>query len=73
MALPVADGPATGSLRPVDGHHEHSVDPDTVRWAITRADRICLLEPACRTWIGDRLRARSVRIKVAYGLDLATT
>jgi hypothetical protein len=50
-----------------------SADPAAVRRAITRADRICLVEPACPTWTGDRLRACHVRIKVAYGLDLAAT
>lgn len=48
-----------------------SHDPVAVRKAITRADRICLVEPGCPTWIGDRLRACHVRIEAAYGLDLA--
>jgi hypothetical protein len=39
--------------------------------AITRADRICLVDPTCPTWIGDRLRACHVRIEAVYGLDLA--
>jgi len=38
--------------------------------AIRRADRICLIEPDCPTWIGDRLRACHVRIARTYGLDL---
>ena len=38
--------------------------------AIRRADRICLIEPGCPTWIGDRLRACHVRIARTYGLDL---
>jgi hypothetical protein len=50
-------------------------DPDAaaaqVRKAIARADRICVIEAACPTWIGDRLRACGVRIDQAYGLDLA--
>jgi hypothetical protein len=50
-----------------------SADPAAVRKAIARADRICLVEPACPTWIGDRLRACHVRIDKAYGLDLAAT
>jgi hypothetical protein len=50
-----------------------SADPAAVRVAITRADRICLVEPACPTWIGDRLHACHVRIDKAYGLDLAAT
>jgi hypothetical protein len=50
-----------------------SPDAAAVRRAITRADRICLVEPGCPTWIGDRLRACHVRIEAAYGLDLATT
>jgi len=49
-------------------------DPDTtpaqVRKAIARADRICVIEAGCPTWIGDRLRACHVRIERAYGLDL---
>jgi hypothetical protein len=48
-----------------------SVDPAAVGRAIARADRICLVEPACPTWIGDRLRACRVRVEVVYGLDLA--
>jgi hypothetical protein len=50
-----------------------SDDPAAVRRAIARADRICLVEPACPTWTGDRLRACHVRIEAAYGLDLAAT
>lgn len=50
-----------------------SNDQTAVRQAITRADRICLIEPACPTWIGDRLRACHVRIEATYGLDLAAT
>lgn len=38
--------------------------------AIRQADRICLVEADCPTWIGDRLRACRVRIQRAYGLDL---
>ncbi len=41
-----------------------------VRAAIARADRICLVEAARPTWIGDRLRACQVRIARAYRLDL---
>lgn len=47
-----------------------SADPVVVRRAIERADRICVIEPECPTWIGDRLRACHVRINKAYGLDL---
>jgi hypothetical protein len=50
-----------------------SADPAAVRQAIARADRVCLVEPACPTWIGDRLRACHVRVEKAYGLDLAAT
>jgi hypothetical protein len=50
-----------------------SDDPAVVRKAITRANRICLVEPACPTWIGDRLHACHVRIDKTYGLDLAAT
>jgi hypothetical protein len=50
-----------------------SADPAVVRQAIARADRVCLVEPACPTWIGDRLRACHVRVEKAYGLDLAAT
>ena len=50
-----------------------SADPVAVRRAIARVDRICLVEPACPTWIGDRLRACHVRVETAYGLDLAVT
>ncbi|HVB43178.1 MAG TPA: hypothetical protein VNF47_10795 [Streptosporangiaceae bacterium] len=39
--------------------------------AMERADRICLVEPARPTWIGDRLRVTEVRAELAYGLDLA--
>jgi hypothetical protein len=41
--------------------------------AIARADRICLIEASCPTWIGDRFRACAVRIKKTYGLDLDAT
>jgi hypothetical protein len=44
--------------------------PAAVRRAIARADRICLIEADCPTWIGDRLRACYIRIERAYGLDL---
>ncbi|GAA4640613.1 hypothetical protein GCM10023196_106840 [Actinoallomurus vinaceus] len=47
-----------------------SADPVVVRRAIERADRICVIEADCPTWIGDRLRACHVRISKAYGLDL---
>jgi hypothetical protein len=50
-----------------------SDDPTVVRIAISRADRICLVEPACPTWMGDRLRACRVRIDKTYGLDLDAT
>jgi hypothetical protein len=50
---------------------DSSADPAAVRRAIARADRICLVEPASPTWIGDRLRACQVRVEAAYGLDLA--
>ena len=49
---------------------DSSIDPAAVRRAISCADRICLVEPGCPTWIGDRLRACRVRIDKAYGLDL---
>jgi hypothetical protein len=52
---------------------DSSADPAAVRKAIIRADRICLVEPACPTWIGDRLHACNVRIDKTYGLDLAAT
>ena len=49
-------------------------DPDAtpaqVREAITKADRICLIEADRPTWIGDRLRACFVRVDRTYGLDL---
>jgi hypothetical protein len=38
--------------------------------AIRRANRICLIEADCPTWIGDRLRACHERIAKTYGLDL---
>jgi len=41
-----------------------------LRKAIARADRICLIEADCPTWIGDRLRACHVRIERTYGLDV---
>jgi hypothetical protein len=44
--------------------------PAQVRKAIARADRICVIEADCPTWIGDRLRACHVRIDRAYGLEL---
>jgi hypothetical protein len=50
-----------------------SMDPVAASMAIARANRICLVEPACPTWIGDRLRACGVRIEATYGLDLAAT
>jgi hypothetical protein len=49
-------------------------DPDAtpaqVREAMARADRICVIEADCPTWIGDRLRACHTRIDRTYGLDL---
>lgn len=50
---------------------DNSADPAAVRRAIGRADRICIIEASCPTWIGDRLRACHVRISKTYGLDLA--
>jgi hypothetical protein len=47
-----------------------SLDPAAVRRAMARADRICLVEAACPTWIGDRMRACHIRIAKTYGLDL---
>jgi len=44
--------------------------PAEVAKAIRQADRICLVEADCPTWIGDRLRACYVRIQKTYGLDL---
>ncbi|MEU6409771.1 hypothetical protein [Microbispora sp. NPDC046933] len=43
---------------------------DAAARAIAMADRICLLQPARPTWIGDRLRVPRVRVAEAYGLDL---
>ena len=48
-----------------------SGDPATVLRAMAKADRICLVEARCPTWIGDRLRACHIRIAKGYGLDLA--
>ena len=45
--------------------------PQQVARAIAEADRICLVEASQPTWIGDRLRACSVRAQTAYGMDLA--
>jgi hypothetical protein len=47
--------------------------PEQVHRAIRAADRICVIEAACPTWIGDRLRACYVRVEQTYGLDLSTT
>lgn len=44
--------------------------PDQIRAAITRADRICLVEADRPTWVGDRLRACRLRVERVYGLDL---
>ncbi len=44
--------------------------PAEVSSAIRQANRICLIEPDCPTWIGDRLRACHIRIARTYGLDL---
>lgn len=49
---------------------DDTADPAAVRRAIARADRICLIEASCPTWIGDRLHACHVRIGKTYGLDL---
>lgn len=48
-----------------------SDDQAAVSQAIYRADRICLIEPGCPTWIGDRFRACHFHVKATYGLDLA--
>jgi hypothetical protein len=40
---------------------------------MAKADRICLVEAACPTWIGDRLRAGHIRVLKTYGLDLTAT
>ena len=45
--------------------------PEQVARAIAEADRICLVAASRPTWIGDRLRACSVRAQAAYGIDLA--
>ena len=47
--------------------------PAQVRSAIRTADQICVIEAACPTWIGDRLRASHVRIERTYGLELSAT
>jgi hypothetical protein len=47
--------------------------PGELLKAIAKADRICLVEAARPTWIGDRLRACDIRVAGAYGLDLAAT
>lgn len=49
-----------------------SGDARAVRRAIERTDRICLVEPARPTWIGDRLRVCQVRTARIYGLALET-
>jgi hypothetical protein len=48
-------------------------DRVAARKAVARADRLCLVEAASPTWIGDRLRACHVRIDKVYGLDLGAT
>jgi hypothetical protein len=50
-----------------------STDPAVARRAMAKADRICLVEAACPTWIGDRLRAGHIRVLKTYGLDLTVT
>ncbi|MGW4371922.1 hypothetical protein ACWEKT_40560 [Nocardia takedensis] len=37
---------------------------------MSRADRLCLVEPGRPTWIGDRLRVCEIRASRAYGIDL---
>jgi hypothetical protein len=61
------------SVRQKEIADDDANDPATVARAMARADRICLVEAACPTWIGDRLRACHVRIEKYYGLDLAAT
>jgi hypothetical protein len=59
---------AEHALRTADGSGA-TVGPDIAR-ALARRDAIALERPELPSWIGDRLRANSVRINRAYGLDL---
>lgn len=43
------------------------------RRAVLRRDSIALLEPACPTWAGDRLRTTADSVRRGTGLDLTTT
>lgn len=45
--------------------------PDTAALAAAR-DRIALTQPGLPTWIGDRMRAADVRVRLAYDLDLGS-
>jgi hypothetical protein len=45
--------------------------PDTAALAAAR-DRIALTEPGLPTWIGDRMRAADIRVRLAYDLDLGS-
>ena len=58
------------SRRATAAADDPNASPAQVRKAIAKADRICVIEADCPTWIGDRLRASQVRIDKTYGLDL---
>lgn len=45
--------------------------PDTAALAAAR-DRIALTQPGLPTWIGDRMRAADIRVRLAYDLDLGS-
>lgn len=49
---------------------EYTADTKRVELAVAR-NRVSLVPPASPTWLGDRLRAPSVRVRNEYGLDLA--
>jgi len=50
---------------------ETAATPAALDKAIRQANRICVIEADCPTWIGDRLRACHVRVSKTYGLDLS--
>jgi hypothetical protein len=49
---------------------DDAASPALARAAMSRADRISVVQADHPTWIGDRLHACHVRIEQAYGLDL---
>jgi hypothetical protein len=56
----------------LDQRSAECTDPTLRLRLVNRRNRMALTEPASPTWMGDRMAGLAVRIRNAYGLDLAT-